>query len=494
MPLWGIALLLMATSYLIYSPSMRGDFLWDDDAYISQNDTLTSLQGLHDIWLKPGSVQQYYPVTFTVFWIAHHLWGLNPFGYHAINILLHGLNAFLIGYLLEGQGISGAWIVAWLFALHPVQTESVAWMTELKNVLSTFFYLLTLLFLLKRDRAKASRRAYYIAAVVLFGGALLSKSVTVTLPVCFLLIHWWVRGSWDKRKFLEMLPFLGLGFSAAFYTAYYEHHLVRAEGSHWDFTLLQRVVIAGRAFWFYLTKLFYPSPLSFIYPRWSIQPYPYASLIWPVSALGFLILLAYGWRWWGKLPFACLLFFAVTLGPALGLTSFYFMRFSFVADHFQYLASIGVFTLAGWALSRALGKLGTPVASPAGIVVCLLLCVNLALATARQSRKYVDSLHLWQDTLILNPDSAIAHHNMGIALANDHQWNAAIAHLRTAEALDPSFPQTHLALAFFAVHANRWQDARHQYREAVRLGIPDTDVLNPPSKRRTSKNHSLKPI
>jgi hypothetical protein len=472
-----MAVLLMVTTFLVYFPALRGDFLWDDDAYISQNGALTSAQGLHDIWFKPGSVQQYYPVTFTVFWIARHLWGLNPLGYHAVNILLHGLNAVLIGIILEGLGIPGAWIAAWLFALHPVQAESVAWMTELKNVLSTFFYLLTLLFLLQKGRAEESRRSSYAVALALFACALWSKSVTVTLPVSLLLIHWWVRGSWDKRKWREMLPFLALGFSAALYTAYYEHHLVRAQGSRWDFTLLQRVVIAGRAFWFYLAKLVYPSPLSFIYPRWTLPPHPYALLIWPVTAMGFLILLAYGQRWWGKLPLACLLFFAVTIGPALGLTSFYFMRFSFVADHFQYLASIGIFTLAGWVLSRTLGKLGIPVTSAAGIVVVALLGINLALATARQSQKYADSLHLWQDTLALNPDSAFAHHNMGIALSDRRQWNEAIAHLRTAEALDPSFPQTHLALAYFAVNAKRWEDARHQYQEAIRLGIQDPAVL-----------------
>ena len=142
---FSMAILLLATTFFVYSPSLRGDFLWDDDAYISQNEALTSLHGLHDIWFTPGSEQQYYPATFTVFWIAHHLWGLNPLGYHALNVLLHGLNAFFVGLVLEALGVPGAWIAACFFALHPVQAESVAWMTELKNVLSTFFYLLTLL-------------------------------------------------------------------------------------------------------------------------------------------------------------------------------------------------------------------------------------------------------------------------------------------------------------------------------------------------------------
>src|SRR5258707_657136 len=139
----GFLALFWAASFLVYSPSLRDGFLWDDDAYISQNSALTSRQGLYDIWFTPGSVQQYYPVTFTVFWVARHLWGLNPLGYHAINIVLHGTNAFLLGVILESVALPGAWIAAALFTVHPVMAESVAWMTELKNVLSTFFYLLT---------------------------------------------------------------------------------------------------------------------------------------------------------------------------------------------------------------------------------------------------------------------------------------------------------------------------------------------------------------
>ncbi len=483
-----LALLLIVSTFLVYLPCLHGTFLWDDDAYISQNDTLTSVQGLHDIWFKPGSVQQYYPVTFTVFWIEHHLWGLNPFGYHVVNVFLHGLNAVLVGLILEGLGLSGAWVAAWFFALHPVMAESVAWMTELKNVLSTFFYLLTVLVLLSSSpgasvgdpwipRQWPRGMTSWCVTTFLFVCALLSKSVTVTLPASFFLISWWMSGRFEKRKALEMLPLLVLGLGAALFTIYYEHHLVRAAGNVWTFALPERIMIAGRVFWFYLGKLFYPSSLSFIYLRWPVPSQNYFLFLYPVAAIGLLALLAYGRRWWGKLPFACLLFFTISLSPAMGFTSFYFMRYSFVADHFQYLASIGVFALAGWVLSTALEKLQIPLPSPAGIVVMALLCVNLGLATTGQSRKYVDSFQLWQDTLALNPDSAIAHHNMGIALSGRGQPNEAIAHLRTAEALDPSFPQTHLALAYFAAHAKRWEDARHQYQEAIRLGVQDPDVL-----------------
>ncbi len=471
-----LALFLLAATFLVYKPCLRGQFLWDDDAYISQNAELATLDGLGHIWVKPGSVQQYYPVTFSVFWLEYHLWGLNPLGYHIVNVLLHAMNALLLWMILDGLGISGAWIAAWLFALHPVMVESVAWMTELKNVLSTFFYLLTLKFLLKH-RVNGRSWAGDGTALALFLCALLSKSVTVTLPLTFLLVLAWTKGAWDKKTLWRMLPFMAIGIGVALFTIHVEHHLVRAQGSLWEFSFLQRLIIAGRAFWFYLAKLFYPAPLVFIYPKWSVHPEDFFLYLYPALAIAFLGMLAYGRKWWGKMPFACVLFFAISLGPALGFSSFYFMRFSYVADHFQYLASLGIFTLTGWVLSRLLVQLQVPETSQVGIFVIGLVCANLGLATTRQAGNYGDSMRLWTYTLAFNPDSAIAHHNMGISLSERGQWNQAIAHLRTAEALDPTIPQTHLALAYFAVHAKRWADARHQYEEAFRLGIRDPQIL-----------------
>jgi protein O-mannosyl-transferase len=470
-----IALLLLAVTVLVYAPCLHGTFIWDDEAYISQNSALTSVQGLHDIWLKPGAVQQYYPVTFTAFWLEYHLWGLNPLGYHLVNVLLHGLNAILLWCILSNLGVSGAWIAAWLFALHPVMAESVAWMTELKNVLSTFFYLLTVMLLLK-PRKNEQTSATDGLALALFLCALLSKSITVTLPVVFLLLSRWMGKSWDRKLVFRILPFLATALGVGLFTIYVEHHLVRAQGTPWDFSVVQRLGLAGRAFWFYLGKLFYPTSLAFIYPRWALDHSTLAagSLC---LALALLAAAAYGQKWWGKLPFAGLLFFALSLMPALGFSSFYFMRFSFVADHFQYLASIGIFMLAGWVISGALESLQVPLPTAFGLALVMLFDFNFALATNRQARKYSDPAELWEQTVSLNPDSAIAHHNLGIALSERGRLNEAVAHLRTAEALDPSFPQTHLALAYLALRANRREDAQHQYQEAIRLGVTDPAIL-----------------
>jgi protein O-mannosyl-transferase len=471
------AILGFGVLFLLYTPCLRGQFLWDDDAHVTQNQELRSPAGLINIWTKPGSVQQYYPVTYTAFWIEYHLWGLRSTGYHVVNVLFHGLNALLFGLVLSELGIAGAWIAALLFALHPVMVESVAWISELKNVLSGFFYLLSAFFLIRMEKSQSYTLRSYAAALFFFIAALLSKSVTATLPISLFVLAAWTAGHWPMKTFLRLLPFVVSGVIAGLFTLHMESHVIGAQGALWNFSLPERGLIAGRAVGFYLGKLLWPHPLVFIYPRWEISSEKAASLLHPISVLSAGGLLAFGRRWWGKLPFGAFVYFVITLGPVLGFVNIYPMRFSFVADHFQYLASLGFFTIAGWACHHAFKRLHIAPSAPLGTAVVALLLVNIALATHREAQKYSDSLHLWRDTLAWNPASAIAHHNMGIALADDHEWHDALAHFRMAEALDPTLLQPHLALAYFLTHTQDWKNARHEYEEAIRLGESDPRIL-----------------
>jgi hypothetical protein len=378
-------------------------------------------------------------------------------GYHAVNILLHGLNALLVWALLSTLGIPGAWVAAWLFALHPVEVESVAWISELKNTLSTFFYLSAGVLLVRGEKKRRSWWADDGPAFLLYTAAVLSKSVTVTLPLSFLVIHTWVRDALDRKTFVRLLPFFAVSLGVGGFTLHMEHDVIGALGNVCDFSLPQRILLAGRSVWFYIGKLVYPAPLVFIYPRWVISTRDVLAYLYPAGVLALGGLLLGESRRWGKLPFACFLFFIITLSPALGFTNFYPMRFSFVADHFQYLAGLGMFTLAGWLLSNTLDCLGIPRTSPGGMAVLGLLVINLTLATAQASRKYADSESLWRHTLAYNPDSAIAHHNLGIACSEKNEWREA--------------------LAWFAVRAGHREDALHQYEEAIRLGVQDPQIL-----------------
>lgn len=470
------SLLLLCSVMAAYAPAWNGDFLWDDDAHISQNAALTDIHGLINIWVKPGSVQQYYPATYTVFWIQRQLWGLNTRGYHLVNILLHGLNALLLALLLTELGLSGAWMAAWLFALHPVCVESVAWMSELKNVLSTFFALSASIAFIKSTRADA-RAYWYGTSILLFGFALLSKSVTATLPAAALFIQAWMRGPFRLSWMKLLAPHLGLAIGIGLFTLHIEHSVIGAATRVQDLSYAQHGILAGKAILFYLGKLMVPSSLLFMYPKWALSTADLREYLYPAAVLLISVGLYAGHRRWGKRPLAFWIYFVSCLMPALGWTKIYPMRFSYVADHFQYLASLGVFAAVGW-LITGLTTRYVPNWRPmvnGGIVG--LLAIPLAFATARQSRLYASSETLWEHTLAGNPGSAIAHHQVGILYSQKSMLREAVTHLRMAAALDPTFPQTHLALAYLARMAGRLDIAIREYEKAFELGVHDSDIV-----------------
>ena len=188
---WLAAALIVFVTIIAYLPALHAGFIWDDDDYVIKNETLRHLEGLRDIWFKIGAVPQYYPLVYTTFWLEYHLWGLNPFGYHLANVLLHASAAVLLWRVLRWLQVPGAWLAAALFSLHPMQVESAAWITERKNVLSAVFYFAAALTYLRftqaQDAGASGKRPwyYYCGALFLFVAALLSKTVTASLPM------WW---------------------------------------------------------------------------------------------------------------------------------------------------------------------------------------------------------------------------------------------------------------------------------------------------------------
>ena len=290
----------------------------------------------------------------SVFWVEHKLWGDATLGYHLVNILLHAFSALLLLKILRQLEISGAWLAAAIFALHPVQVESVAWISELKNTLSGVFYLGSALIYLNFDQTR--RLKFYVAALVLFGLGLLSKTVIATLPAALLVVFWWQRGklSW-KQDVRPLLPFFLAGVVMGLFTAWVERKFIGAEGKVFDLTLLERMLIAGRVVWFYLGKLFWPAGLVFIYPRWEVSGTVWWQYLFPAATL---LLLAglWAWRRRNRGPLAALLFFVGTLFPALGFLNVYPFRYSFVADHYQYLAGLGVITVVSAGAAQLLGR------------------------------------------------------------------------------------------------------------------------------------------
>ncbi len=419
---------LVGLTIVAYLPVFRAGWVWDDDDYVTANQALRSLHGLRQLWAEPGVVPQYYPVTFTSLWIDYQLWGAWAPAFHATNVVLHAANAVLAWRLLDRLRVPGAWIAAVLFAVHPVHVESVAWVTERKNVLSGLFALTAGLVFVTRvaGRSPDERRLPYAVVVVVFALALLSKSVTATLPVALAIALWWREGRLRREELVLLAPLLALGLAAGALTASIERTRVGAVGPYWSQTVVERVLIAGRALWFYAGKLLWPDPVIFNYGRWTIDVHDPVQWAWPVAALAVA-----GSAWvlrtrLGRGPIAALAVFAVTLGPALGFVNVYPMRYAYVADHFQYLASLAVLALVGAGIARV----ATPRATAAVVPVALVL----AALTARQCLAYADVETLWRDTLAKNPRSVLALQNLG-TLEYGRSRREGPAHLETALSL-----------------------------------------------------------
>ncbi len=453
-------LVLLAVTALSYAPAWHGTPVWDDGGHLTRLD-LQSLDGLRRIWLSPGATQQYYPVTHTAFWVQHRLWGDVTTGYHLVSIALHVWTAWMAGLLLLRLGVPGAWLAAALFALHPVHVESVAWMSELKNTLSGACAATAALLYM---RWHADRRTgACVGALTLFVLALLSKSVTASLPVVLAILVWWKHGALSWREDVRpLVPFVILASAAALMTIWFERVGIGATGDEYAFGGMERTLIAGRAIWFYATSLVWPADLMFNYPRWHIDSGQARAYMYPLGVAAVFGLLWWKRGDWGRGPLAAAAMFVVLLGPALGFVHAYPFRFSFVADHFQYLASLAILVPAATVVARVSGR--RPLWQAAAV-----LCLPLAWLTWQQSAHYVNEETLYRETLARNPDSWLAHTNLSAVLAKrsgiDPQQ--VLRHAHAALRLKPDSPVVQYNAAIALELDGRPVEAVSHYRAAV---------------------------
>ncbi len=379
-----LAAMLVIAVFLAYWPAIHGAFVWDDDDYVSKNELLTAPDGLHRIWFSLDSPSQYFPLVYTTFRMEYAMWGLETTGYHVVNILLHLANAFLVYLVLRRLSIKGAWLAAAIFALHPVHLESVAWITERKNVLSTLFYLLTVLSWMRfRDKAEWK---YYGLSLVLSALALFAKTTACTIPAALLLVSWIRRERIGMREFALMVPFVAFGIGMGLTSIWWERNRQGTMGAEFDLTIAERLLVAGRALWFYLGKLVWPARLTFSYPGWIIDPLQPLQYLWLAGCA-----IVAGVLWWfrrtvGRGPIAAGAFFVASLVPMLGFFSLYTFRYSFVADHYQYMASIGPIAL----LAAGLMKFGERMKAQQVVRYILpgLILVTLGTLTWTQAHAY----------------------------------------------------------------------------------------------------------
>ena len=458
---------LVALIFAAYFPVVHNGFIWDDNRYIEDNFHLRTLRGLKLIWLEPLKAEpQYYPLTHSTLWLEFHLWGLNPLGYHLDNLLLHSAGALVLWRILRRLKVPGAWPAAAIFAVHPLQVESVAWVTERKNVLSGLLYLLALSAYLRTrwgrrifetDETGPSGMGWYWLSLLLFIAALLSKSVVSTMPAAILVLLWWKRGKIRPADVYPLVPTFMAGIAMGCLTGWMEKHIVGAIGRDFDFlTPLDRCCIAGRAIWFYLVKLAWPNPLMFIYPHWNVDPLqrPWW-ILFPLSVCGLFFALWIMRKKFGREPLVALLLFVGTLMPALGFVNVFPMRFSYVADHFQYLACIAPIALV----------VGTCVKYVRPLPIIAIL-IALCIASNLRARVFVDRRTLWADTLAKNPLSPMVRNNYAIELMNSGQLEEAKSQFRRAMEIDPAAAAWVGIGQCYAI-AGDYRSAREMYQKAI---------------------------
>ncbi len=462
-----LGVLLLASVFLAYAPALTGDLLWDDGAHLTSA-ALQGWDGLRRIWIELGATQQYYPVLHSAFWVEHRLWGESLLGYHVVTVALHAVAACLLVVVCQRLAVKGAWLAGFLFALHPVTVESVAWISEQKNTLSLVFYLLATLAWLRFDERRTARD--YLLALVFFALALATKTVTATLPAVLLVIAWWRRGelSW-RRDVAPLIPWFVLATFAGLTTAWVERNFIGAAGAEFDLGVLQRVLLAGRVVWHYLATLAWPATLVFTYPRWTIDPRSASAYVYPM-VVALLAIALWRARHWSRAPIAAFLIFAGSLFPVMGFLNVYPFRYAFVADHFQYHASLALIVLVAAGISSALQRTSTPGQRRAGALTVALLVVTLGTLTWRQAFMYRDAETLYRATLARNPDSWMAHHNLGRILSRKPGGlNDAIVQFEAALTLRPAHARAHYSLGVALQRAGRPGEAVPHFEAALRL-------------------------
>ncbi len=463
---FALCAVLMAATFFTYWPVRTHDFVkYDDDKYVTDNRQVQS--GLNERSVRwaftSGYASNWHPVT----WLSHmldcELFGLQPRGPHLVNVLLHIANAVLLFAFLKrttGAVRSSAFVAA-LFALHPLHVESVAWVAERKDVLSTFFWMLTMLAYARyADKPKIAR---YLLVLLLFGLGLMAKPMLVTLPFVLLLLDYWLLERTRRLPFrsllLEKVPLAALAVASSIVTFLVQRNSGAVQPID-AIDLRSRLGNALVAYVSYIGKMFWPQDLAVLYPH------PGASLpAVKVLCCGLLLIagsicflwagrrrkyLAVGWLW-----------YIVTLIPVIGLVQ---VGVQAMADRYSYVPLTGLFIMLTWGVAET--RRGRGLATTLGMIA--VVCV-LAVVTSHQLRYWQNSVTLFEHTLAVTRDNYVMHNNYANFLMEAGRTTEAVDHFRRSLQIEPDRPEVRNNLGNAYSRIGKPGDAVEQYRQALRL-------------------------
>lgn len=463
---WLRVAVLLALATAAYVPVFDGGFVWDDDEHLVKNIVLQE-NGLYRAWFTTEPVV-YYPMVWTSYWIEHQLWGLDPSGYHVVNVVLHALGALLVWGVLARLRVPGAWFAGVVFAIHPVNVETAAWITQRKNTLSFLFYGLSLLLFLRSEEATRHRALLYRSAVTSFLLSMLGKSAGAPLPVVLLLIAWWQRGRITRRDLSNSVPFFIVAVLMSLVEIAFQYGNALGMESVRGDSFATRLAGAGWGVWFYLGKALVPLSLSFVYPRWEIDPTALTAWLPDLALLALFVVCWRGRHGAARSALVALTYFVLLLAPVLGFLEFYYLKYSFVGDHYQYFA---IAAPIAWVVGSAftLARRLSPRAQRAAAVVPVALAAALFALTWERSGHFADREALWRDTLTKNPDALLARFNLAALLQSEKRFDEAVAEYREALRIDPSQKGTYNNLGLVLCAQDNCEAALAEFHEALRI-------------------------
>jgi tetratricopeptide (TPR) repeat protein len=465
---------------LVYSPVWWAGYVWDDHSHLTANPCIVGPLGLKEIWTTQRA--SICPLVFTTFWAEHKLWNLTPLPYHLVNIFFHAACAIFLWRLLRCLQVPGAWLGAALWALHPVQVESVAWITEMKNTESGVFFLLAGLFFVKYLKTVSTKKRVewnwnYVLTLVFAALAMTSKSSTVILPLVLCLGAWWVEGRWQWRTLIRLAPIFVMSAVVGTFTLWLGTLEPAAAHAQLARSWPERIATVGDAIWFYLAKLIWPHPLMVIYPRWKIDAREWYSYLPFLAAIVILVALWLKRETSTRPYFFALAYFLAVLLPFLGFIDQAFWRFSFVEDHLQYLASMGPLALVAAGLAR-LSDFIIPRRLRLQSVLATGVLLFFGALSWQRTWAYESNETLWTDELAKNSDCWLAHNNIGNVLFEQGKLDDAVFHFRKALEIKPDYAECYYNLGNVLVQKGQIEDAILQFRRASELKPDYADPKN----------------